>query len=637
MIECIDATRLQLSSNSTNSPTKTTSNSLTLALLCAVQCDGPSRAQAKRLVRRPVGPPSSFKSQNANIHSRTPQGQQISYDRSNRRITTTMRATSRRPSFEHGQRTSSRELCPLCQQPLRADAQDVGSNASYVHPEYFGYLATCLEQEESVSDERDAEDSTFDFSDHIRPSAFNDGYFDRFFVVEGLLGRGGRGEVSKVRHVLEDCDLGTFALKRCSVGDSHAWLTKMLREVQSLKFQHENLVRYNHVWLEHAQLSLQGPRIPVLHILQEHCNGGDLEAYVLRRCGKVEPTVQELKARHRRQSRGEMAEETLGGMTMDIIFSIFKDLVAGMAILHEQDVIHRDLKPSNCLLDFRDDTRAPLPRAVVSDFGEAQFGLSNNADARKGGTGTLLYTAPEIVRGEPWTQAADIFSLGMILYFMTHEGQLPYLTPESDFNQLRTEIAEFAGYDSDRRQPHKELDLLLSKLLAPHALNRPTCKDLLSLVQSSQRPWSTSSTIADIALPSTGLRRLSSLPGGRPAALQHDPVQPQTTHATEKSLSTVGPGEKLALLEPQVSASSLTPSKLFQNLFPLVLVIHFALVSTRCSPDAVSTIGLVLLAASVGVLTLCRQRGMSATQICALMTALFILFCYMLPSRLLCV
>lgn len=474
------------------------------------------------------------------------------------------------------------------------------------------------------------EDSAFT-TDSIRPDAFNDGYLDRFFIPEGLLGRGGRGEVIKVRHILEGCDLGTFALKRCSVGDSHTWLTKMLREVQSLKFQHENLIRYNHVWLEHAQLSLHGPRVPVLHILQEHCNGGDLEAYVLRRCGKVEPTVEEIKARRRRQSRGAAAEEA-EGMSMDTIYSIFKDLVAGLAVLHEQNVIHRDLKPSNCLLDFRDDARTSRPRAIVSDFGEAQFGLSSSVEARQGGTGTLLYTAPEIVRGEAWTQAADVFSLGMILHFMTHAGQLPYLSPDSDFPRLRSEIASFRGYAGEAQYGSTELTMLLSELLSPIPANRPTSKDLLSLLHSTQKPWSVNQNAFEPFAAGTNRRRLSTL------------VLSKESHGLSSTRETSLPpmkSEKLTLPAPKSSLSIVSHALRSASMaaIPISMLVEFTMLSKQCSPGAISTSGLFMLTLLTTVQLYGRQAfwARASTLVVVLSLIMPLLLLHRIPAQLLCV
>jgi hypothetical protein len=49
----------------------------------------------------------------------------------------------------------------------------------------------------------------------------------RFFVVQSELGRGARGVVLKVTHVLDDIALGDYAVKRVAVGDNHEYLHRV--------------------------------------------------------------------------------------------------------------------------------------------------------------------------------------------------------------------------------------------------------------------------------------------------------------------------------------------------------------------------------------------------------------------------
>lgn len=78
--------------------------------------------------------------------------------------------------------------------------------------------------------------------DLLNSSSFNQGYYDRFFVELNKLGRGQRGSVFRVRHMLDKIDLGEFAVKAVPTGSSHSWLVKMLREVMLLgKLKHPNV------------------------------------------------------------------------------------------------------------------------------------------------------------------------------------------------------------------------------------------------------------------------------------------------------------------------------------------------------------------------------------------------------------
>jgi serine/threonine protein kinase len=89
---------------------------------------------------------------------------------------------------------------------------------------------------------------------------------------------------------------------------------------------------------------------------------------------------------------------------------------------HERGVLHRDLKPSNILLDSRWEP-------MVSDFGLAKW-IENSNELTRTLTifGTAGYIAPERVArpGAPLTVAADIYSLGTILFELL-AGRSPFL------------------------------------------------------------------------------------------------------------------------------------------------------------------------------------------------------------------
>jgi len=96
---------------------------------------------------------------------------------------------------------------------------------------------------------------------------------------------------------------------------------------------------------------------------------------------------------------------------------LFLRIVNTVQFAHGRLVVHRDLKPSNILVQ-----QGGVPRLL--DFGVAKL-LDLSADASLGMMTTpevrLLtpeYAAPEQIRGEPPTTAADIYSLGVLLFEM---------------------------------------------------------------------------------------------------------------------------------------------------------------------------------------------------------------------------
>lgn len=331
----------------------------------------------------------------------------------------------------------------------------------------------------------------------ISSSAFNPGYFKQHFREQGVLGRGGSGVVLLVEHIMDDVGLGHFACKRVPVGNDHAWLEKVLIEVNLLRqTTHPNLVPCYWVWLEDYQPTTFGPPVPCLWILQEYCNGGDLHNYVL---GPKErsDSKEKLKERMRRRSRGDASPPRgLRGpskLPFDEIFSFFRDITSGLHHLHSKGYIHRDLKPSNCLLQG-DGVRI---KAMISDFGEMQ--ITGSKRGNTGATGTISYCAPEVLRHNEadgvfgdFTTKSDIFSLGMIVYFMCF-GRLPYTNADGidedneDLDLLRAEITAWPGFsDETRMRPDlpERLYKYLRRLLSVDPHERPSTEEILASIQA---------------------------------------------------------------------------------------------------------------------------------------------------------
>ncbi|HEV2670181.1 MAG TPA: serine/threonine-protein kinase [Gemmatimonadales bacterium] len=101
---------------------------------------------------------------------------------------------------------------------------------------------------------------------------------------------------------------------------------------------------------------------------------------------------------------------------------------------HARGVVHRDVKPDNILLD------AFADHALLSDFGIAHsnlaripYGLRGRPAAPRGHVvGTAAFMSPEQASGDVVDARSDIYSLGVVAYYML-SGQLPFdaLTDEA--------------------------------------------------------------------------------------------------------------------------------------------------------------------------------------------------------------
>ena len=400
----------------------------------------------------------------------------------------------------------------------------VTATASFASPEYFRMLQSgqsgSNESSRPASPHKRIQDGFFSTNDRsplstgfigdspspgarhgISSRSFSQDYFANFFVEERELGRGNKGVVLLVKHVLDSVSLGHFALKRIPVGDDHEWLEKVLREVQTLQhLSHQNLVSYRHVWLEELQITNFGPSVPCVFILQQYCDAGDLQHYILGNTRGDITSNEQLKQQMRRRSKGtpERKSDNFGPRKLQFeeIYAFFKDIASGLNHLHTHEFIHRDLKPNNCLL--HQDGKGL--RVLVSDFGEVQS--QDQVRQSTGATGTISYCSPEVLRQDPatgrlgnFTAKSDIFSLGMILYFLCF-ARLPYRNADlvneekEDVDLLREEIISWIGpgdLRSARSDLPEKLYHFLRRLLSLDPAYRPTAEEILQSIKQGTR------------------------------------------------------------------------------------------------------------------------------------------------------
>jgi serine/threonine protein kinase len=133
-----------------------------------------------------------------------------------------------------------------------------------------------------------------------------------------------------------------------------------------------------------------------LYLVMEYSPLGDLEGYIDHKKGKFE---------------------------LSEISHIVRELSNGLRFLRSQSIVHRDLKPANILL-FNKNPSTIDSREIPIRHGDLALKLTDFTMARRLDDGELaktvcgspLYMAPEVLNRRQYTDKADLWSIGVILY-----------------------------------------------------------------------------------------------------------------------------------------------------------------------------------------------------------------------------
>ena len=196
-----------------------------------------------------------------------------------------------------------------------------------------------------------------------------------------LLGSGSYGRTYKARHLLLGTEVAIKVIRR-ELTASESTRQRFLREgraLAGLTHDHIAMMRY-------FGRNDDGQ----LYYAMDYCGGGTLAERV-RRLGPRPP-----------------------GEALDVV----RQAALALAAAHAAGIIHRDLKPGNIML-----THTPPPlRVKVIDFGLA---LSSGSGAAAGRFhGTAQWASPEQLREATLDGRSDLFSLGLVLWFLL-EGTIP--------------------------------------------------------------------------------------------------------------------------------------------------------------------------------------------------------------------
>ena len=218
------------------------------------------------------------------------------------------------------------------------------------------------------------------------------------------IGEGSFGGVYEIHRTLPDGRVEKAALKKLTVPKDNS----EIRELYSQSFSKENITAHYKDQMRELvneytlTQELNGCRNVVFcHDVQcvQHADGIGWDIYI--RMELLKPLKHVLSADYQ-----EMAVLKLG-------LSLCNALLA----CQEHHIVHRDIKPENILVSDR------------GEFKLGDFGIAKVSEKTATGTmtGTMGYMAPEVANRWHYGAQADIYSLGMVLYWMMNRHTLPFL------------------------------------------------------------------------------------------------------------------------------------------------------------------------------------------------------------------
>jgi serine/threonine protein kinase len=101
----------------------------------------------------------------------------------------------------------------------------------------------------------------------------------------------------------------------------------------------------------------------------------------------------------------------------EMAVKIGTDISKALVLCKRFNIIHRDIKPQNIFL------------SDLGDYKLGDFGVAKTVEKTRGGTkiGTYKYMAPEVYNNQPYGQGADVYSLGLVMYWLLNERRMPFV------------------------------------------------------------------------------------------------------------------------------------------------------------------------------------------------------------------
>ena len=145
------------------------------------------------------------------------------------------------------------------------------------------------------------------------------------------------------------------------------------------------------------------------------------------------------------------------------VIRLGKDICKALMLCEARHIIHRDIKPQNILVSKFGDYK-------LGDFGVARV-QDHTTKATK--MGTHGYAAPEVEHGQEYGKEADIYSLGITLYWLLNNRRMPFLNADESVKAMKNQEALRRRYEGEKLPAPKNGSAKLKQVVLKACAYRP--------------------------------------------------------------------------------------------------------------------------------------------------------------------
>ena len=279
--------------------------------------------------------------------------------------------------------------------------------------------------------------------------------------IDTLLGKGGMGYVFLAHHLNLDIPIA-LKLLNISMSSSPELIERFILEARAAaKLDSGNIVRVMQVGEERG----------FYYIQMEYVEGESLASYLKRNIP----------------------------LDVPLALHFLKQIAVGLRDAHVENIVHRDIKPDNVLINRKGVLK-------IADFGLVKITENdNNLTATGQVLGTPYYISPEQCEGKNIDFRSDIYSLGIVMYYML-TGHLPFEGESSlviVVSRLQKDPPPLSQY---RENLPQEVTLLVEKMMqrSPQDRHKNTeelIDDIDELIEKHTQGYRYKASQLDIQVP----------------------------------------------------------------------------------------------------------------------------------------